>query len=582
MFIHFLTLFYKGKKMVFIKNSFLYIIIKYYQKIFLCLFLFFINISVFSNINNPYSSIALKNQFTTYFDNLPSSDTHIINSETNHEDDEFTQMLVDNNPDKIGQLNTDSGKSSSDNVIYSVETLSLTHSEANHNDIPNLIWILPFVILLLCIAILPLINKTKHWWEHNKNKLIISIVLSIITCTYYFLRSQGFHHAETGFPTVLSVLHHAIISDYIPFIILLFSLYTISGNINLSGDIPAHPLTNTIFIGIGGILASFIGTTGASMLLIRPLLQINSERKNVKHTVIFFIFVVSNCGGLLLPIGDPPLFLGYLRGVPFLWTLSLFPEWLTAMIYLLVFYFIWDSILYNKEPKEFLILDETKIQPLVLSGRRNFILLFGVVLSVGLLVPGQKLIGTDWILPNIYLREIIMLILAGIAYIWTSKEVRIKNDFNFIAIIEVAFLFIGIFITMQVPLEILQLEGSNIGLSKPWQFFWATGALSSFLDNAPTYIVYFATAGSIKTSALPVIQNVFTATNQIAVPLLKAISIGAVFMGANTYIGNGPNFMVKSIAEQNGVKMPSFFGYIIYSVCILFPLYFIIQFIFLR
>ena len=453
--------------------------------------------------------------------------------------------------------------------------------ESIHKIAPHILWILPFVALLLSIALFPLIPKTSHWWEHNRNKLLVAIILSIVTFLYYLLRERGFH-SEPGFSAVISVISHSVFSDYIPFIILLFSLYTISGGINLSGDVPARPLTNTALIGIGGILASFIGTTGASMLLIRPILQINSERRNVKHTVIFFIFLVSNCGGLLLPLGDPPLFLGYLRGVPFLWTLNLIPQWAIAISYLLILYFIFDSIQYSKEAMKDIILDKTRIQSLKLTGNRNLFLLLGVVFAVAFLVPGQKFPGTNWVIPGIYLRETSLLILALISMKWTPKEPRERNQFNFVAIAEVACLFIGIFITMQVPIEILQIKGPELGFIKSWQFFWASGILSSFLDNAPTYVVYFTTAGSLNPQGMPILQQVLTETGAIAIPLLTGVSLGSVLMGANTYIGNGPNFMVKSIAEQSGIKMPSFFGYMIYSICILFPLYFIIQFLFLR
>ena len=210
--------------------------------------------------------------------------------------------------------------------------------------VPHVLWTLPFVALLLAIAILPLIHRCAHWWERNRNKLLVAGILGIITLGYYLLRGYGIHGSAPGAPAVAAIFRHAIVGDYFPFIVLLFSLYTISGGIHLRGDIPAHPLTNTIFLAIGGLLASFVGTTGASMLLIRPLLQTNRERRNVKHTVIFFILLVSNCGGLLLPLGDPPLFLGYLRGVPFLWTLHLLPEWLLANAYLLILYFVWDSV----------------------------------------------------------------------------------------------------------------------------------------------------------------------------------------------------------------------------------------------
>ena len=452
--------------------------------------------------------------------------------------------------------------------------------EAAAPEAPSLLWVLPFVMILLSIAILPLIKKTEHWWEHNKNKLFISAMLALITLAYYGFRSVGFHHAHPGFETVKLILDHAVLEDYIPFIVLLFSLYTISGGINLKGDLPAHPITNTIFLAIGAVLASFIGTTGAAMLLIRPLLQVNSERKHVKHTVIFFIFLVANIGGSLLPIGDPPLFLGYLRGVPFLWTFSLIQEWALCVVILLGIYYVWDSIAYRKEEKRDIIIDELYREKLTLSGTHNFIFLLGVVFAVALLVPGQKFPGTNWTLPNIYLREIVQLLLAFTAYKTTSAAIRKANSFNFIAIGEVAALFIGIFITMQVPIEILRIKASSLGLNQPIHFFWFTGILSSFLDNAPTYVVYFETAGSLTAHGMPLMENLATATGSIAIPLLTAISCGAVFMGANTYIGNGPNFMVKSIAEQSGIKMPSFFGYMLYSGAILIPLFVVITFIF--
>lgn len=458
----------------------------------------------------------------------------------------------------------------------------MNHSPATaHETVPHLLWTLPFIALLLSIAIFPLIHRLAHWWEKNTNKLLVAGVLGAVTLAYYLLRGYGIHGSEAGAPAVAAILHHAIIGDYFPFIVLLFSLYTISGGIHLRGDIPAHPLTNTAFLAIGGLLASVIGTTGASMLLIRPLLQTNRERKNVKHTVIFFILIVSNCGGLLLPLGDPPLFLGYLRGVPFLWTLHLLPEWILANVYLLAVYFVWDSFAHKHEAPMQKWADETIVIPLQLMGKRNLLLLGGVVLAVALLVPGHKFVGSSWTIPNIFLREWIQLGLAALSLYITPKEARRRNEFNFTAIAEVACLFIGIFLTMQVPIEILQLEGPKLGLTKPWQFFWASGILSSFLDNAPTYVVYFTTAGSLAEHSTNVLNHVMTATGSISVSLLTAISLGSVFMGANTYIGNGPNFMVKSIAEQSGVKMPSFFGYMVYSILILMPLYVVIHLFFL-
>jgi Na+/H+ antiporter NhaD/arsenite permease-like protein len=448
---------------------------------------------------------------------------------------------------------------------------------------PGLIWALPFAALLLCIALLPLIPSAAHWWEHNKNKLMTALALAVVTCIYYSVRGFGYHEAAPGAASLFTMLHHAVIGDYIPFMMLLFSLYTISGGIRLSGDIPAHPTTNVFFLFLGGLIASFVGTTGASMLLIRPLLQINSERKRVTHTVIFFIFIVSNLGGALLPVGDPPLFLGYLRGVPFLWTLNLFPIWIVGNAILLVVYWCFDHYHYKHEDKAAIALDETRRLPIRLEGGFNFLLLGGVVLSVALLVPGRPFLGTSRILPNLYLREIVMLALSGLSLALTSKKIRNENHFNFGAILEVAALFIGIFITMQAPIELLQAKGAALGLSSPSHFFWASGALSSFLDNAPTYVVFFETAGSIPSHLAnsELVTGLQTVTGHIPFRMLEAISVGSVFMGANTYIGNGPNFLVKSIAESRGVKMPSFFGYMVYSMLILVPLFIVLDLIFL-
>ncbi|MBN1867840.1 sodium:proton antiporter [Candidatus Sumerlaeota bacterium] len=454
---------------------------------------------------------------------------------------------------------------------------------------PGLVWVLPFVVLLLAIAILPLIPRTVHWWERNRNKLLVSSVLAAIACAYYVLRGYGFHHADPGLPTLLLVLRHAVVDDYIPFIVLLFSLYTISGGINLKGDVPAHPLTNTIFLGLGALGASFIGTTGMAMLLIRPLLQINSERRHVRHTVVFFIFLVCNIGGCLLPIGDPPLFLGYLRRVPFFWTISdLIPEWAVCSSIVLAIYYVWDTIAYRTEKRTDIQLDEILRRPLRLTGKRNFILILGVIAAVITLVPNKEFPGTSWKVPHLFLREIVQLVLAGISLWITPRQVRKDNDFNFIAIGEVACLFIGIFITMQVPIEMLQIVGPKLaeaGFTHPWHFFWGTGLLSSFLDNAPTYVVFFSTATTLAPPGMPLMSGLELAPGQfgaIPIPLLVAISCGSVFMGANTYIGNGPNFMVKSIAEQSGIKMPSFFGYMLYSGAVLLPVFVLITFIFFR
>jgi Na+/H+ antiporter NhaD/arsenite permease-like protein len=438
--------------------------------------------------------------------------------------------------------------------------------------VPSPIWILPFATLLLCVAILPLIPATAHWWHLNRNKLLVSGVLGLLVCAYYFLRAEPYDGATPGIENLKHLLHHALIEDYIPFIVLLFSLYTISGGIRVTGDMPAHPVTNALILGIGTLLASLIGTTGASMLLIRPLLQINRERRHVTHTVIFFIFMVSNIGGSLLPVGDPPLFLGYLRGVPFLWTLHLLPLWALLSALLLIIYYVWDTIMYRRETASDIRRDETELEPLRMQGGVNFPLLVGVVLAIALLVPGKPLVGTDWLVPK-YLREAVQLGLAGLSMLVTRRAVRQANEFNFGAIGEVACLFVGIFITMMVPIEILKAQGAALGVDTPLKFFWATGMLSSFLDNAPTYVVFFELAGALPDPGLEYISGVHTATGMINQPDLMAIAAGAVFMGAMTYIGNGPNFLVKSIAEHSGVKMPGFFGYMAYSCLILLPLF---------
>ena len=446
-------------------------------------------------------------------------------------------------------------------------------TDAKDAVLPNLwqLGTIPFVLMLLSIAVLPLIPATEHWWHINRHKLFIGLLLAAFTLLYYVIFVS---------PTAaLVAMEHAIPGEYVPFMVLLFSLYVISGGINISGDLKATPMTNTTFLAIGTLIASFVGTTGASMLLIRPVLQTNAERKWRVHTVIFFIFLVSNVGGSLLPIGDPPLFLGYLKGVPFLWTFNLFLEWLVLSIVLLVVYFIWDSFVYRREDKTDLVKDDQVRKPLRLTGWINFPLLGLVVLCVALLDPSKPIPGTDYH-PFMFLRELLMLGLAGLSLLLTRDGIRKANRFNYFAIIEVAVIFIGIFITMQVPLEVLKLKGAELGLTEPWHYFWATGILSSFLDNAPTYLVFFQTAESLTQEAGPGILTLMGG-EFIREDLLVAISLGAVFMGANTYIGNGPNFMVKAIAEQEGVRMPSFFGYMFYSGLILLPLFVIVTLIFI-
>ena len=427
------------------------------------------------------------------------------------------------------------------------------------------VWaLIPFVVMLLCIAIGPLV--AEHWWENNKNKLIVSLVLGVPTAIWLCL--NGMSHD----------LMHQMIFDYIPFIILLTALFTVTGGIHLSGDIPAKPSVNTLFLGIGLILASIMGTTGAAMLLIRPLIETNKERKNKVHTILFFIAIVANCGGLLTPLGDPPLFLLYLKGAPFTWFLNLFVEWAFVGILLLVIYYFVDSYCYKQEKKEDLIKDFQRVKPLRLSGNINFLYLAAIVCAVAFINPGTiPAMGEEH--APIYmklLREIVLVVIILASLFTTSKKVREDNKYSWGPIIEVAVLFLGIFATMTPALLFLKEAAPNLGLTESWQFYYCTGALSSFLDNAPTALAFHSVA-----SGLPVVEG---ATMVAGIPeiLLKAISIGAVFFGAMTYIGNGPNFMVKAIAEENKIEMPSFFGYMIkFSLIVLLPVYILTQLLFL-
>ncbi|MAT70027.1 MAG: sodium:proton antiporter [Planctomycetaceae bacterium] len=479
-------------------------------------------------------------------------------------------------------------------VAETGEAAAEAHGAEPHAAIaPPAYWtVIPFVVLLGCIAVLPLMHATEHWWEENINRFKVAAGLGVATLAYYAF----FHHApiEAHWPGhavvqatdgavqwdfVKAILGNAILHEYIPFIVLLFSLYVIAGGVRIQGDLVADPLTNGIFMAVGGALASFIGTTGAAMVLIRPLLETNRERKHVSHTVIFFIFIVCNCGGCLLPIGDPPLFLGYLNGVDFTWTLGLWKEWLFVNGLILAAYVLLDHFWFH--PKETIADVERDIEQtrkLQISGLAvNGPLLLGVVLAVALLDPSKEFPGTHWN-PPMYLREMVQIGLVAASLQFGSAQVRKDNNFNYAAIIEVAALFVGIFICMQPALQILNANGATI-VEKfqlgPAQFFWATGALSSFLDNAPTYLVFFQTAQD------PGAASAAAHTGHVPAAILSGISLGAVFMGAMTYIGNGPNFMVKAIAEKSGVKMPSFFGYMAWSCAILLPILAVMNWVFL-
>jgi Na+/H+ antiporter NhaD/arsenite permease-like protein len=397
--------------------------------------------------------------------------------------------------------------------------------------------------MLLAIALCPL--RVPHWWEANRNKAIVSAALGLPVLAVYGVRHPA------------ALLHTAL--DYVSFVVLLAGLFVVSGGILLRGDLVATPAVNTGFLALGGLLASLVGTTGASMLLVRPLLQTNSERTRVKHTVIFFIFIVSNVGGMLTPLGDPPLFLGYLAGVPFTWTLQLWPQWALMLTVLLAAYFAYDSVQFAREPLAALRRDRSRVTPLRVHGGLNALWLACIVVAVAL----QQ---APW-------RELAIVALGGLSLWLTPRRIRRDNGFSAGPIVEVAVLFAGIFVTMIPALDLLRLRGDELGVRTPWQFFWATGALSSFLDNAPTYLTFLALGQGLRLPA-----------EVVGVPaaILAAISVGAVAMGANTYIGNAPNFMVKAIAEEAGVKMPSFFGYMLYSGVILLPLFVVVTLVFFR
>ena len=428
---------------------------------------------------------------------------------------------------------------------------------------------IPFGLMLLTIAIVPLI--AEHWWESNVHKLLVALVLGIPTAIC--LMTGGMLHE----------LEHQLFGDYIPFIILLLALYVITGGIHLAGDIQAKPWVNTTFLGLGWLLASVMGTTGAAMLLIRPLLTTNQQREHKVHTVLFFIALCANCGGLLTPLGDPPLFMLFLRGAEFGWFFSLLPQWAFVGVVLLLAYFALDTYYYKKEHWTALSADVREHQPLSLHGKTNLIYLLGVILAVAFVhagtIPEMAEEGASLWLK--YLREIILLVLIAMSLFTTKRNVRYDlNKYSWGPIIEVAVLFLGIFLTMTPALAYLNANAASLGLSQTWQFYYATGALSSFLDNTPTAVAFH----SIASGLTPDQMAAFGTSVVAGVPelLLQAICLGAVLFGAMTYIGNGPNFMVKAIAEESGVKMPSFFGYMFkFSLIVLLPVYILVQLIFL-
>jgi len=424
--------------------------------------------------------------------------------------------------------------------------------------------IIPFVLMLLCIALGPLFFE--NWWEKNKNKLLVSLILGIPVAGY--LIAQGL----TG------DLKHQMLFEYVPFIILLGALFVITGGIHLKGDIQAKPWINTSFLGIGAILASFMGTTGAAMLLIRPVIRTNNARKFKVHTILFFIAIVANAGGLLTPLGDPPLFMLYLKGAEFTWFFHMLPEWAFVNAVLLLLYFIADSYYYKKEPLENIKFDKTNVEPLGLKGNINFLFLAGVVASVAFLNEHYLPImaESDW---AGFIREGSIVSMAVLSLLFTKKPIREANKFSWGPILEVAFLFFGIFITMIPALEYLKTNAHDLGINSNAQYYYATGSLSAFLDNTPTALAFHQLAlGMNDGSVVEGVRYVAGVDEMI----LTAICLGAVLFGAMTYIGNGPNFMVKAIAEESKIKMPSFFGYMIkFSLIVLLPVYILVQLIFL-
>ncbi|MBR5877142.1 MAG: sodium:proton antiporter [Alistipes sp.] len=425
--------------------------------------------------------------------------------------------------------------------------------------------LIPFGLMLASIAILPLV--AEHWWENNLHKLYVALGLALPASIY--LISNG----------MVAQLEHQMLFDYIPFIVLLGALFVVTGGIHIKGDIQASPLNNTIILFIGYLLASFIGTTGAAMLLIRLLIEINQQREYRTHTILFFIALVANCGGVLTPLGDPPLFLLYLRGADFLWFSQLWVEWLTVGVILLALYYTIDHYFYyKKENLANIMADMREQKKIEFSGLINVVYLIGIVLSVLFLNPSYFPEMGDHHAPIYvrFMREIVLITLGALSLLTTKKSVRADNKFSWEPILEVAYVFIGIFATMTPALIYLNTNAASLGINSPWQFYYASGALSAFLDNSPTAVAFHTVALGLPNEAGT------TLVAGVSEIILRAIALGAVFFGAMTYIGNGPNFMVKAIAEQSGIKMPSFFGYMTkFSLVVLLPIYIIVQLIFL-
>jgi Na+/H+ antiporter NhaD/arsenite permease-like protein len=440
----------------------------------------------------------------------------------------------------------------------------------------SVLWGVPFAGVLLSIALLPLL--APMFWHHHFGKVTAAWALAFLLPFAWVF----------GVPAAGVSLVHALVAEYIPFVILLTALFAVAGGIYIRGNLHGSPALNTGILALGAVLASFMGTTGASMLLIRPLIRANDSRQHRAHVVVFFIFIVSNAGGSLTPLGDPPLFLGFLKGVDFFWTLQhIFPETLFLVGSLLAIFYVLDSWFWRSSAERQPVDPTPDTTRLGFDGKVNFLLL-GVVVALVLLSGLWKssvvfdVAGTEVGLPGL-VRDVGLIAVALLSLVLTPKSAHAANQFNWGPMLEVAKLFAGIFLTI-IPVIAMLKAGTEgpfgaivrgvtrpDGTPDPAMYFWASGVLSSFLDNAPTYLVFFNTAGGDPATLMTTLA-----------PTLAAISAGAVFMGANTYIGNAPNMMVKAIAEDRGVPMPSFFGYMLWSGGILVPLFIVMTWIWFR
>ena len=475
-------------------------------------------------------------------------------------------------------------------AVHETSSEAPSHEEAAEHETAYLgqhlpLWsCLPFAFMLLSIALWPMIGP--EFWHHHFGKISLFWALSMAVPFVSVYRGMA-----------VNEIIHILLADYVPFMILLWSLYTVSGGILLRGSLRGSPLVNVCMLVIGTVLASWMGTTGAAMLMIRPFLRANKHRKNRTFMVVFFIFLVANVGGSLTPLGDPPLFLGFLHGVSFFWTFHVLPHMVTVSLLLLIMYFILDTYYYRKEGIKAKMIEEQaaatanneEVVPLALEGKLNFLFLAGIVGAVllsGVVDWGHiNTLGVhrsvqDWV------RDLLLIAMGALSLLTTSSTIRQDNEFTWFPIQEVAYLFIGIFITMVPCLLILRAGAHGAfaflinAVNQPKHYFWITGALSSFLDNAPTYLTFFNTAlgsffsGMTEAQAVPLLMTGKTL-------YLEAISAGAVFFGACSYIGNAPNFMVRSIAEEAGTPMPSFFGYILkYTLIFLVPCFVVVTLIF--